>query len=233
MKIEIFTDFVCPFCYIGKTQLKRAIKEAGYEEEVELIYRAYQLHPETPKEHAPRYLQALKDKFNGDVTKMNEVMDSIQYRAQEVGLTYQFEKMTTANTETAHRIVKWAAAYDKDIVLFDRLIQGYFTEGLDLNDEAQVLAIVDEVGLDVLQAKQVYHSQDYMQALDEDRYAAMQIGVNSVPFFVFENRYGIKGAEPDEVFIRTLHQTANYVEKQKEFTITAQGTSCDIDGNCS
>lgn len=233
MKIEMFTDFVCPFCYIGKIQLERAIKEAGYEGQVEIEYKAYQLDPTAPEKDAPSYLASLRAKFDGNEQKMAELMDSIQGRANEVGLTYNFADMKVANTAKLHRLVKWAADFQQDTKLFDILTAGYFTQGLDLNDEQQVMQKVASLGLDVEAAKEVYHSTNYQQQIDMDKYDAMQLGVQSVPFFVFENRYGIIGAEPNEVFIKTLHQAAKITgEKPTLNMVGGTGASCDMDGNC-
>lgn len=233
MKIEMFTDFVCPFCYIGKVQLEQAIREAGYEGQVEIEYKAYQLDPSAPTSAAPHYLDSLRAKFNGNEKKMTELMASIQGRAGEVGLTYNFDAMKTANTEKLHRLAKWAATFDKGNQLVDVMTKGYFTEGLDLNDEQAVMRQVAALGLDVEAAKAVYHSDAYQKDIDMDRYDAMQIGVQSVPFFVFENRYGIVGAEPDEVFVRTLHQAAKIAGDTPTLAMMGNsGATCDINGNC-
>lgn len=234
MKIEMFTDFVCPFCYIGKVQLEKAIRQAGYEGQVEIEYKAYQLDPNAPKHNASNYLDSLRAKFDGNETKMASLMDSIQGRASEVGLTYNFEEMKVANTEKLHRLVKWAQDFKKGNELFDLLTDGYFTKGLDLNDENQVMQRVAQLGLDVTQAKEVYETEAYQSQIDVDRYDAMQIGVQSVPFFVFENRYGIIGAEPDEVFIKTLHQAAEIAgDKPTLNMMGTSGAACDMDGNCN
>lgn len=229
MRIELFSDFTCPFCYIGKKQLELAIKEAGYEGQVELVHKAYQLDPNAPTENAPRYLAQLKAKFNDD-EKMAAMLEEVTAHAKDVGLAYDFSEMKIANTEKLHRLAKWANKYNKESQVVNVLTEGYFTQHLDLNNEDEVMAELAKIDLPIAEAKEVYHSAQFVEKLDEDRYDAQQIGVQSVPFFVFENRYGIIGAEPSEVFVRTLHQAAEIAgDKPALQTVGSTANTCTDD----
>lgn len=232
MKIEIFSDFTCPFCYIGKRELEHAIETAGYAGQVAIEYKTYQIGPDTPKENSPSLYEGMAAKYDASIEGVKEMIKGIAMRANEVGLHYNFEDMKTAHTEKAHRLAKWTKQFGKEEAYTEALMSGYFTAGMELNDDAVLLKVVADLGLDVDVAKSVLTSNEFMEVLDLDRYDAQQIGVQSVPFFVFENRYGIKGAEPNEVFVRTLHQAAEVAGIKPSLKMVGHGGKICKDGEC-
>lgn len=232
MKIEVFSDFTCPFCYIGKRELERAIEKAGYAGQVEIEYKTYQIGPEISRENAPSLYEGMAAKFDASIDEVKEMTKGIAMRANEVGLHFNFEDIKTAHTEKAHRLAKWTKQFGKEAAYTEALMNGYFTAGKDLNNDAILLEVIADLGLDVESAKSVLASNDFIEVLDQDRYDAQQIGVKSVPFFVFENRYGIKGAEPNEVFVRTLHQAAEIAGIKPALKMVGGGESVCADGDC-
>lgn len=232
MKIEIFSDFTCPFCYIGKRELERAIDLAGYTGQVEIEYKAFQIAPDTPRKNAPMLYEGMAEKFDSTLEEVKGMTKNIAVRAAEVGLHYNFEEMKTAHTEKAHRLAKWVRQFSKESAYTESLMRGYFLEGKDVNDSKFLLTVIEALDLDVNLAQEVIKSNDFSEALDKDRYDAQQLGVQSVPFFVFENRYGIKGAEPTEVFVRTLHQAAEIAGIQPVLKMTGDGESSCAAGEC-
>lgn len=232
MKIEVFSDFVCPFCYIGKRELERAIDLAGYTGQVEIEYKAFQIVPDTPQKNAPLLYEGMIGKFDTTLEEIKEMTRNIAERAVEVGLHYNFEKMKTSHTEKAHRLAKWVRQYEKESVYTEMLMGGYFLKGEDVNDSKYLLSVIEALDLDVNLANEVITSNAFSEDLDKDRYDAQQLGVQSVPFFVFENRYGIKGAEPNEVFVRTLHQAAEIAGIQPGLRIAGDGEASCATGEC-
>lgn len=232
MKIEVFSDFTCPFCYIGKRELERAIDIAGYTGRVEIEYKAFQIGPDNPKVNAPSFYEALAKKYDVTLEEVKDMVEGIALRATEVGLHYDFAKMKTAHTEKAHRLAKWTQQFGKATAYTEALMAGYFKDGEDLNKDEFLLKVIAQLGLDRAVAERILASTDFSEELDKDRYEAQQLGVQSVPFFVFENRYGIKGAEPNEVFVRTLHQAAEIAGIQPAVTINGNGESACADGQC-
>jgi len=232
MKIEVFSDFTCPFCYIGKRELERAIDIAGYTGRVEIEYKAFQIGPDNPKVNAPSFYEALAKKYDVTLEEVKDMVDGIALRATEVGLHYDFAKMKTAHTEKAHRLAKWTQQFGKATAYTEALMAGYFKDGEDLNKDDFLLKVIAQLDLDRRVAERILASTDFSEELDKDRYEAQQLGVHSVPFFVFENRYGIKGAEPNEVFVRTLHQAAEIAGIQPTVTINGNGESACADGQC-
>lgn len=232
MKIEVFSDFTCPFCYIGKRELERAIDIAGYTGLVEIEYKAFQLDPNIPKVNAPTFYEAMAKKYDVTLEEVKDMVKGIAVRAMEVGLVYEFAKMSTSHTEKAHRLAKWTQQFGKATAYTEALMAGYFKEGKDVNDNDFLLTVIAQLDLNVEEAKKIITSADFSEALEQDRYDAQQLGVQSVPFFVFENRYGIKGAEPNEVFVKTLHQAAEIAGIQPKIKIMGNGESVCADGAC-
>ena len=194
MQIEIFSDFACPFCYIAKTRLDEAIDQLGLGNEVEITYKAYQLKPDASKEASSK------------IELKPDVQEAIEQHAKEVGVTFNFDKLMTGNSENAHRLARWAATKGKGKLFFDTVMQRYFEDGLNLNSEEELLAVARDVQLPGDEARGVLQSSAYSEELAADRYDAQQLQVTRVPFFVFNNQYGIIGVEPIEVFLKTLKQ---------------------------
>ncbi|MEO4053738.1 DsbA family oxidoreductase [Solibacillus sp. CAU 1738] len=206
MKIEIFSDFVCPFCYIAKRELELAIEQAGYAGQVTIEMKAYELSPNSSLQSV-NYIDSLIE-HGMSREKVEQLTANITDRAKEVGLTYNFEEMTVTNTYSVHRLAKWMKQFSKEAEFTEAVMRGYFTQGLDLSRDDGLLAIVRALGLDEVDAANVLATDRFEEEVKRDQYDVQQIGVTRVPFFVFENRYGIIGAEPNEVFVRTLHQAA-------------------------
>lgn len=206
MKIEIFSDFICPFCYIAKKELELAIDKAGFSDQVEIEMKSYELLPDAPLRSVP-YIDSLVGKGMSR-EKVEQLTTSIAERAKEVGLTYNFEEMTITNTHRVHRLAKWAKQFGKEAAFTEAIMSGYFTQGLDLSQDEELLEVVRDLRLDDIDAADVLATDRFEDEVNRDQYDVQQVGVTRVPFFVFENRYGIIGAEPNEVFVRTLHQAA-------------------------
>lgn len=205
MHIEIFSDFTCPFCYIAKKRLQRAIDALQLQNDVTIEYKAYELNPDAPAKTTP-YNELLANRMSE--AKQQEVIESIRALAAEEGLTYNFETMRPGNTRTLHRLTKWTATKGLADAFVERIMHAYFIEGFDMSNEADVLAHIDALGLPVDEAQNIINSDAFNEELRRDAYDRQQIPIRSVPFFVFDNRVGIKGVEPIEVFTRTLQQLA-------------------------
>ena len=216
MKIEIFSDFACPFCYIAKTKLFQAIKQLNLSEETEVVYRAFELNPAASKTESFSYVDSVFKKKNNDLKKTEEVMEALQMHAQDVGIIFNFDKVVLANTKNAHRLTKLAKLYEKEMEFVDIVMEHFFTEGLNLNDTEALLAICEQIGIDRNMAHKIIKEEKFTEELVLDRYEAQQLQIKSIPFFVFEDHYGIRGVEPMEVFTNTLLQTKEYIKKNQK-----------------
>lgn len=208
MKIEIWSDYVCPFCYIGKKQLEKAIQDTGLVDQVEFVYKSYQLDPNTPTDSNKSMYEALAGKYGMSIEKAKEMTQGVAARAQEVGLTYNFDDAMVENTLKAHRIVKWAQQQGDVSQLVEVLLHSYFIEAKRIGRDDVLLTIIEELGYDRKQAAEVLASDVFVEEVERDIQEGLQLGVRGVPFFVLNQKYGISGAQPQEVFENTLLQVA-------------------------
>ncbi|MCC6818943.1 MAG: DsbA family oxidoreductase [Bacteroidia bacterium] len=211
MKVEIWSDVVCPFCYIGKRRFEEALKAFNHQDEVEVEWKSFQLNPALnvkSDQSLNEYLAEIKGISIEEAVKMNQYVTEM---AKEVGLNYQLDQAKVANTLNAHRLLQFAKTKGKGDSMKEHLMQAYFIQGKDLNSNTILEQIALEIGLDAQEIKDVLISDKFAQNVEEDAYDGQQLGVRGVPFFVFDRKYGISGAQPLEVFERTLAQA--YAEK--------------------
>lgn len=216
MKIEVFSDFSCPFCYIAKTKLFQAIEQLNLGEETEVVYRAFEINPAASKTETLSYVDSIFKKKNNDLRKTEEFMEALQMHAQDVGVVFDFDKIVLANTKNAHRLTKLAKLYEKELEFVDVVMEHYFSEGLNLNETKSLLSICEQIGIDRSMAQKIIKEEQFTEELVLDRYEAQQLQIKIIPFFVFEDHYGIRGVEPMEVFTNTLLQTKEYIKKNQK-----------------
>lgn len=208
MKIEIWSDYVCPFCYIGKKQLEQAIQDTGYAGQVELVYKSYQLDPTTPVDTNVSTYEALTKKYGMSLEKAKEMTQGVVARAKEVGLDFNFDNSMEENTLKAHRLVKWAQQQGDITALVEALLSSYFIEAKRIGQDDVLIDIAEQVGLNREEVAKVLSNDDFKIDVETDIQEGLQLGVRGVPFFVLNRKYGISGAQPQEVFEETLRKVA-------------------------
>lgn len=206
MRIDVWSDFVCPFCYIGKTILDDALKELPEQENVEVHYRSYQLDPDATYDPEKSFTETFSELKQIPVEQVKQMNAQIAARAKEVGLNYNFADMKYSNTFDSHRLLQYAKTEGKEEELTERLFYAYFTESRLLSDHDTLLELAEEVGLDRDKVKQVLSSDQFKEEVLSDIGLAYQIGVRGVPYFVFNNKYAVSGAQPKEVFVEVLQK---------------------------
>jgi len=235
MKIEVWSDYVCPFCYIGKRLLEQSLEKTGYSDQVEVVFKAYELDPTSPKVSNESTAEMLARKYGTTVEAAKQMNQQVGERAKEVGLHYNFDKMKPANTFDAHRLAKFAEEKGKEAELSELLLQSYFIDGKEIGRHEVLLDLAESVGLARAEAESVLESEKYAENVRADINEAMQIGVRGVPFFVLNGKYAISGAQPAEVFENALRQVAEeegLKPKPKLKTFGSdQGGLC-TDGSC-
>lgn len=225
MKVEIWSDVVCPFCYIGKRHFEKALAAFPASEKVEVVWRSYQLDPTlktTPGQSLHEYLAARKG-FSTDHAR--QMGNSVTEAARQAGLTFRLDQAVVANTHDAHRLLHLAAARGIQDQAEERLFAAYFTEGRDVGDHDTLLELGTDIGLDAGEVKQLLQSDAYAAQVQNDQDEAVQVGARGVPFFVFGEKYALSGAQPSEVFAGALRQT--WEETQAE-----AGGFCTTGGTC-
>lgn len=203
MKVEIWSDIVCPWCYIGKRRFEKALADVGHPVEVE--WKSFQLDPEFPRGKAIPVYDALAQKFGGGAAQVREMTGHVKSLAAIEGLEYDFDHGVMVNTFDAHRLAHHAKSQGLGPEMHERLMRAQLIEGQTLNDVDTLVRLAEELGVEG--AGPVVTSDRYTADVEDDIRQARLLGATGVPFFVLERKYGVSGAQPVEVFTQAL-QTA-------------------------
>ena len=202
MLIEVWSDVVCPWCYIGKRRLEKAIAKLPNPASVEVRHRAFQLQPDI--EGTVSTTKHLAEKYNVSAEQVAEMQANVCSIADGEGLCYDLKDTLSGNTLDAHRLILWSAGKGKQEALLEALYSAYFEKSKPVFTHQDLLEITDAVGLDHHEAETLLISDLLEEQVKEDQAIAHQLGANGVPFFVIDMKYGISGAQPQEVFTQTL-----------------------------
>lgn len=230
IKVEIWSDYVCPFCYIGKKEFENAVEKIGLKGQVNVINRAFLLDPTTPLDTQELMVENLQKKYGMPMEQVKEMCDKVTDRAASVGLTYNFDTMKNANTLYAHKLVKWAATFGKEHALNERLLKAFFIEGAAIGDIDVLTTLASEIGLDPNGVMDALADSTYSLQIEEDVTKAQEIGARGVPLFLIEDTNVVSGAQPLATFEEILLKIAN--EKgitPKKYTTIATGETCSDD----
>jgi predicted DsbA family dithiol-disulfide isomerase len=204
MKVEIWSDVMCPFCYIGNRKFELALNQFEGKENVHVVWKSFQLNPDlktNPDKNINQYLAEIKGWTVEHAIQMNDHVTQI---ANEVGLKYNMDKALVANSFDAHRFSHLAKKYNLQNEAEEQLFKAYFTDGKNTADFETLIQLGAEIGLDAGEIKQMLESDDYSEAVRMDIYEAQQIGVSGVPFFLFIDKYTITGAQDSSVFLQAM-----------------------------
>jgi predicted DsbA family dithiol-disulfide isomerase len=206
MLIEIWSDVVCPWCYVGKRNLEAALAEFDHADQVDVEWRSYELDPTTPKRVELSMDEVLARKYGMSTEQAVAANRQMTELAAKVGLEYHLDQVQIGNTFDAHRLIHLAAGSGKAGELKERLLRAYFTEGQAIGDPAVLAGLAAEVGLDPVRVSAVLDGDEFAAEVRADEARAMELGSTGVPFFVFDERLGIPGAQPPDVLLRLLNR---------------------------
>lgn len=225
LRIDIWSDVVCPWCYVGKRRLEAALARFAHKDEVEIIWHSFELDPSAPKSHDTPVTTRLAKKYRMPVERAQQMVAQLTKTAAADGLTMNIDKQRDGNTFDAHRLLHFAYEHGKQNELEERLFYANFTEGAPIADVDTLAKLAGEVGLDEEQARAVLNSEQYADAVRADEDNARTLGISGVPFFVFGSKYAVSGAQPAEVFTQVLERA--WSERGPE--VVASGPGCDGD----
>ncbi|MEK4126940.1 DsbA family oxidoreductase [Anoxybacillus sp. FSL W8-0382] len=231
MKIEVWSDFVCPFCYIGKRRLEEALESFPHRENVEVVFRSFELDPHAKKETPFSIHEMIAQKYGISVEEAKRANADIGKQAEALGLTFRFETMKPTNTFDAHRLAQYAKEKGKEVV--ERLFYAYFTESKRISDRDVLLELAEAAGLDRKETEAVLADGRYAEQVRNEEAIAAQLGIRGVPFFVLNQKYAISGAQPVDVFRQALEKV--WAEEQQSSSLQSlaeEGKTC-TDGNCA
>ena len=231
MKVDIWSDIMCPFCYIGKRKYEDALSRFTHPDKIETRWHSYQLDPYIQPGSKQTQFEYIAARKKWPYEKTVAVHDQLVESAKEVGLDFRFDKVIVANTFDAHRLIHLANRYKLANAAEERLFKAFFTEGLDIGDHQVLAGLGKEIGLDDTMVRQMLKGKTLADEVHKDIEAARTRGLTGVPFFLFHDKYSISGAHPPEAFLDMLNKA--YFEWEKAVSPgDSSGFSCTTDGEC-
>ncbi|WP_460994857.1 DsbA family oxidoreductase [Spirosoma harenae] len=200
MEVEIWSDVMCPFCYIGKRKFEEGLAQFAHKNDVKVTWKSFQLNPAMKTEPGKNINQYLAEVKGWSLDQAQQMNDRVTAMAREVGLDYHFDQAVVANSWDAHRFVQLAKSHGLGDAAEERLFRAYFTEGKNTADHTTLVELGTDIGLEASEVKQVLASDAYTTEVRQDLYEAQQLGIRGVPFFVLNRRYAVSGAQPSETF---------------------------------
>lgn len=206
MKITIWADFVCPFCMIGQSHLDQALETFEHKDDVEIEYMSFLLMPEAQYDPKKSYAETLSSLKRMQLAQTNAMLSQVEQMAKSAGLAIDFAAAKLCSTLAAHCVFQYAKEEGKGFEYFKRFYQAHFADGELLSDVDAVVRLAEEVGLEGDRVRDIFLSNEYRDKMEEDFRLAREIGVQGVPFFVFNYKYAISGAQPVDAFRQVLQQ---------------------------
>lgn len=229
MKVEIWSDVMCPFCYIGKRRFEAALQTFEHKDDIEVEWKSFQLNPDMVTNPAVNISQYLADVKGWTLDYAQQMNNHVTQMAAEAGLTYNFDKAVVANSFNARRFTHLAKQHGLGDAAEEQLFKAYFTDGKNTDDAETLAQLGEAIGLKREDVLAMLRSDAYTDAIKYDIAQAQQLGIRGVPFFVVNNKYGVSGAQATEVFTQTLEKA--FAETKTELDVI-EGPSCGPDGNC-
>jgi predicted DsbA family dithiol-disulfide isomerase len=206
MQIEIWSDVICPWCYIGKRRFEKALEQFGQHEDIKVIWRSFELDQNAPQHYPGTLEERLASKYGVSLQEAAAMNARVTSVAKEAGLEYRLANARPGNTFDAHRLLHYATSKGLGDQAAECIMQAYFSESLPVGDRVALAALAPKFGITEEEAIKMLESDDYSDAVRADELRAAEFGVAGVPFFVFDEKSGISGAQPVEVFVEALQQ---------------------------
>ncbi|UYW01916.1 DsbA family oxidoreductase [Flavobacterium agricola] len=234
MIVEIWSDVMFPFCYIGKRNFESALQQFSDTDAIEVHWKSFQLDPNIPEVATESYQNYLVTRKGMPLQQVQDMLQNVTLSAKQAGLTYNFDDAVMVNSIKAHQFIQFAKALHKDDEAEEVLFHAFFTEGKNIADLQTLLTLGTAIGLDANALQQAIENQEFLPAVIEDINQARQIGVTGVPFFVFNNKYAVSGAQPASSFLEVLNKSFGEWKATNTTPnlIISKGSSCDVKGNC-
>lgn len=231
MRIEVWSDVVCPFCYIGKRELEAALADFEHADKVEVVYRSFELDPEAATTGEP-LVEHLASKYSMTPEQVTSQNDQLAARAADIGLEFNWQQARTSNTLDAHRLVKLAETEGLAAQATERLMNAYFTDAEVVSDHDTLVRVGTEIGLDAERVRAMLGTTEYAEEVRADQQQAMGYGIQGVPFFLFEGQWAVSGAQPAEMFSEALQTVWDETTRPQLITIGEEFSGGGGGGSC-
>ncbi|GAC1588194.1 MAG: protein disulfide isomerase FrnE [Acidimicrobiales bacterium] len=231
MKVEIWSDVVCPWCYIGKRRFEAALAAFDHRDDVEVVWKSFELDPGAPAVREGDLTTHLANKYGTGVAGAQEMIDRMTAQAAGEGLEYRLGAARGGNTFDAHRLIHLGAARGMQDAIKERLLAGYHCDGTAIGDRTALVALAVGAGLDPEEVHAVLDSDAFAEAVRADEREGNDLGITGVPFFVIGRRYGVSGAQPSAVLLDALQRAWDETRGFSLMGTAARANGCD-DGSC-
>lgn len=209
MKIEIWSDIACPYCYLGKRRLDMAMEELAFSDEIEVVWRSFELDPNAKDSYEESKYELLAEKYDQSKEWAELLCESLTAQGKEIGVDFDFDNNKVTNTLDAHRLIQLAKAQGLSSELKEELLKQFFSNGKLMSDQSVLKESALTVGLDKASIEHLFASEDFIADVREEEKMAEEIGIQSVPFFIIDEAYGMEGAQPIEhikTMLTDIHQ---------------------------
>lgn len=206
MEVEIWSDIVCPWCYLGKRRFEQALDASGHRDDIEVVYRSFELDPSAPTDVTTPYADVLASKYGMTAQHFEEAQRQMEQRAAQDGLTFRMDGLRRGSTRDAHRLVQLAKVSGRQAEMVERLHRAYFTEQDSVFDHDALTRLAVDAGLDRGEVEKVLATDEFDAEVTADESTATALGATGVPFFVIDRRYSISGAQPADAIASALRQ---------------------------
>jgi predicted DsbA family dithiol-disulfide isomerase len=231
MLVEVFSDVVCPWCAVGKRRFETALRQFEHAQEVEVVWRAYELDPHAPALREGDYVDRLARKYGMSREQAGKANEQLTVLAAAEGLDFHLERARPGNTFDAHRLLHFAREVGPGLqdALKERLFLAYFTEGSTIGEPETLVPLAAEVGLDPQECADILADDRYADEVRADERAALELGVTGVPFFVVDGKFGIPGAQDAHTFLSVLRRAWARSHPLEVAAVSADDTICEGD----
>ena len=231
MKVEVFSDVVCPWCAVGKRRLETALRAFEHADEVDVVWRAYELDPHAPARRDGDYVTRLAQKYGMTGEQATAATQRLTTTAAGEGLDFHFERARPGNTFDAHRLLHYAREAGPGLqdALTERLFEAYFTEGAAIGERGTLAGLAADVGLDARECAEVLAGDRYADEVRADEREALELGVTGVPFFVVDGRFAIPGAQDADTILTVLRRAWTKAHPLEMTDLPSDGTVCEGD----
>jgi predicted DsbA family dithiol-disulfide isomerase len=206
IEVEIWSDFVCPFCYIGKRNFEKAVQQLGNKDQVNVTFRSFELDPNAVKGEKGSIYEKLSKKYGKTLEWAIQANQQVTQTARAVGLTYNMDHVIPNNSFDAHRLAHLAKKTGNAGQIQELVMTAYFTDGKDISDHEVLKQIGVQVGLDESEVEKILNSDQFATEVRQDQKMSREMGISGVPFFVFNRKFAVSGAQPPEAFIEAFEE---------------------------
>jgi predicted DsbA family dithiol-disulfide isomerase len=234
VKVEIWSDVVCPWCHIGKRRFEAALAQFPHRDSVTVEWKAFELDPDAPSAGADEpaspteYAERLAEKYGTDVASAQQMIENMTAQAAVEGLDFRFDQAVRANTFDAHQVIHLAGERGVQDAVKERLLRAYFGQGEAVGDREKLVRLAAEAGLDAEEVREVLEEQRFADAVRADEAEAQALGIRGVPFFVVDRKYGMSGAQPADVLLQVLERA--WAERSPLISVESAEGICGPDG---